>query len=222
MDWIAFLLSLKLAAWTAALLLPTGLAIARALAYRAGPWKGLFEALVALPLVLPPTVLGYYLLMSLGGEAPLGRAWSHLFGHGLVFSFEGLVLASLLVNLPFAVQPMQRAFEALPAEVRDAAAVSGLSPWRTFVKVELPLSWPGILSALVLTFAHTMGEFGVVLMVGGAIPGETKTIALSIYDRTQAFDTAAAGTMSAALLLFSGIAIVIVHALGARVGRRHG
>jgi molybdate transport system permease protein len=222
MDWTAFALSLKLAAWTAAVLLPLGLLSARALAFRVRRGKGLLEALVALPLVLPPTVLGYYLLVGLGGDSAIGQAWTRVFGQGLVFSFEGLLLASVLVNIPFAVQPMQRAFEALPLDVREAAQVSGLSPWATFWRVELPLAWPGVLSALVLTFAHTMGEFGVVLMVGGGIPGETKTIALAIYDRTQAFDAGAAGTMSAALLAFSITAIVIVHALGARVGLRRG
>ena len=222
MDWTAFALSLKLAAWTAMVLLPLGLLAARALAFHAHRSKVLLEALVALPLVLPPTVLGYYLLVGMGGNSTLGQAWAQVFGHTLVFRFEGLLLASVLVNIPFAVQPMQRAFEALPPDVREAAWVSGLSPWATFWKVELPLAWPGVLSALVLTFAHTLGEFGVVLMVGGGIPGETKTIALAIYDRAQAFDQAAAGTMAAALLAFSIAAIVVVQALGGRVGRRRG
>lgn len=222
MDWTAFALSLKLAAWTAAVLLPLGLLSARALAFRVRRGKGVLEALVALPLVLPPTVLGYYLLVGLGGNSAIGQGWTQLFGHGLVFSFEGLLVASVLVNVPFAVQPMQRAFEALPPDVREAAWVSGLTPWATFWRVELPLAWPGVLSALVLTFAHTMGEFGVVLMVGGGIPGETKTIALAIYDRAQAFDQVSAGTMSAALLTFSIAAIVVVHALGGRVGQRRG
>ncbi len=222
MDWTAFALSLKLAGWTAAILLPLGLLAARALAFRVRRGKSLLEALVALPLVLPPTVLGYYLLVGLGGDSAIGQAWTRVFGQGLVFSFEGLLVASVLVNIPFAVQPMQRAFEALPLDVREAAQVCGLSPWATFWRVELPLAWPGVLSALVLTFAHTLGEFGVVLMVGGGIPGETKTLALAIYDRTQAFDPVAAGTMSAALLGFSITAIVIVHALGGRVGLRRG
>ena len=222
MDWTAFALSLELAAWTAAVLLPLGLLTARALAYRIRRGKALLEALVALPLVLPPTVLGYYLLVGLGGNSPIGQAWTGLFGQGLVFSFQGLLVASVLVNIPFAVQPMQRAFEALPPDVREAAWVSGLSPWRTFWRVELPLAWPGVLSALVLTFAHTLGEFGVVLMVGGGIPGETKTIALAIYDRTQAFDQASAGVMSAALLAFSVAAIFVVNAMTSRIGRRHG
>lgn len=222
MDWIAFTLSLKLAAATAALLLPLGLVAARTLAFWQHRGKTLLEALVALPLVLPPTVLGYYLLVVMGGNSAVGQTWQRLFGHSLVFSFEGLLLASVLINIPFAVQPMQRAFEALPPDVREAAWVSGLPPFATFWRVELPLAWPGVLSALVLTFAHTMGEFGVVLMVGGGIPGETKTIALAIYDSTQAFDQVAAGTMSAALLVFSMTAIAIVHALGSRVGQRRG
>ena len=161
------------------------------------------------PLVLPPTVLGFYLLSAMGANASLGKAWGAMFGHPLAFSFEGLVAASVLINLPFAVQPMQRAFEALPPDVREAAWVSGLSPWRTFWRIEAPLAWPGVLSAFALTFTHTLGEFGVVLMVGGSIPGETRTIALAIYDRVQAFDTHGAGLMSALLLAFSIGAIAI-------------
>lgn len=222
MDWEAFRVSLRLAGWTAVLLLPLALILARALAFWRVPGKGAIEAVVAAPLVLPPTVLGFYLLTALGGASPLGAAWTATFGHPLAFSFEGLLAASLIFNLPFAVQPMQRAFEALPPDVRQAAWVSGLSPWRTFWRIELPLAWPGVLSGMALTFAHTMGEFGVVLMVGGSIPGETRTLALSIYDRVQAFDTAAAGAMSAALLAFSIAAIAVVHGLSARVGRRHG
>lgn len=222
MDWTAFALSLKLAGWTGALLLPIGLIVARALAFRVRRGKALIEALVALPLVLPPTVLGYYLLVAFGGASPLGAYWTALFGHGLAFSFDGLLIASVLINIPFAVQPMQRAFEALPADVREAAWVSGLTPWATFWRIELPLAWPGVLSAFVLTFAHTLGEFGVVLMVGGSIPGETKTAALAIYDRVQAFDNQAAGAMAALLLALSVVAILIVHGLSSRVGRRHG
>ncbi|MEO8114122.1 MAG: molybdate ABC transporter permease subunit [Phenylobacterium sp.] len=222
MDWEAFRVSLKLAAWTGVILLPLGLVLARVLAFHRVPAKGLIEALVAAPLVLPPTVLGFYLLTALGGNSGLGQAWTALFGHPLAFSFEGLLLASLIFNLPFAVQPMQRAFEALPTDVRQAAWVSGLSPWRTFWRIELPLAWTGVLSALALTFAHTLGEFGVVLMVGGSIPGQTRTLALSIYDRVQAFDSAAAGAMSAALLVFSIAAIGVVYGLSGNIGRRHG
>jgi len=220
-DWTAFALSLKLAACTGAVLLPIGLGLARLLAFGVHRGKAVLEAAIAFPLVLPPTVLGYYLLVSFGGASPLGQLWTRLFGHGLAFSFDGLLVASVLVNLPFAVQPMQRAFEALPPDVREAAWVSGLTPWRTFWRIELPLAWPGVLSAFVLIFAHTMGEFGVVLMVGGGIPGETKTAALAIYDRAQAFDTATAGAMSALLLVFSVVSIAIVYGLTGHVGRRH-
>ena len=207
MDWTALSLSLELSAWTALLLVPLGMLIARELAWRPFRGRAWVEALVALPLVLPPTVLGYYLLVALGGASPLGRFYEGLTGQQLVFSFEGLLLASVAFNLTFAIQPMQRAFESIPVEVHDAAACSGLSPWRTLWRIELPLAWPGILSALVLTFAHTLGEFGVVLMVGGSIPGETKTIAISIYDRVQSFDMAGAGLMSATLLAISLVAI---------------
>lgn len=222
MDWEAFKLSLLLAACTAGLLMPLGLILARWLAFHRFPGRGVIEALVMAPLVLPPTVLGFYLLTAMGGNSSLGKLWIAIFGHPLAFSFEGLVVASLIFNLPFAVQPMQRAFEALPPDVREAAWVSGLSPWRTFWRIEAPLAWPGLLSALALTFTHTMGEFGVVLMVGGSIPGETRTLALAIYDRVQAFDMQGAQLMSATLLAFSIGAILIANGLTARVGRRHG
>jgi len=220
LDWTALGLSLELAAWTLALLLPFGVWLGRVLAWREFRGKALAEALLALPLVLPPTVLGYYLLVALGGGSPVGRLYQALAGEPLVFSFEALLIASLLFNLPFAVQPMQRSFEAIPGEVRDAAACCGLSPWRRLWRIELPLAWPGILSAGVLTFAHTLGEFGVVLMVGGSIPGETRTIAIAIYDRVQAFDTAAAGFMSAVLLLISLLAIAAAYVSGARLRPR--
>ena len=207
MDWPALALSLELAALTMLILFPAGVWIGRALAWRRFRGRPLVEAVLALPLVLPPTVLGYYLLVAFGGTSPLGQLYERLIGQQLVFSFEGLLLASVLFNLPFAIQPMQRAFEAIPLEVHDAAACSGLSAWRILWRIELPLAWPGILSALVLTFAHTLGEFGVVLMVGGSIPGETKTIAISIYDRVQSFDMAGAGLMSATLLVISLAAI---------------
>ncbi len=220
MDWPALLLSLELAAWTMAILLPAGIWLGRLLAWRRFRGQAFLEAMLALPLVLPPTVLGYYLLVALGGASPLGQLYRRLTGDALVFSFEGLLIASLLFNLPFAIQPMQRGFEAVAREVRDAAACCGLSRWRRFWRIELPLAWPGVLSALVLTFAHTLGEFGVVLMVGGSIPGETKTIAIAIYDRVQAFDTVAAGFMSAVLLLISLLAIGFAYFTSARL-RRH-
>jgi molybdate transport system permease protein len=216
MDWQALSLSLKLAAWTVVLLLPVAIVVSRVLAWRRFAARRIVEAALALPLVLPPSVLGYYLLTALGARSPLGGTFDALFGHPLAFSFAGLLVASLIFNLPFAVQPMQRAFEAIPADVRPAAACCGMSPWRIFTTIELPLAWPGILSALVLTFAHTLGEFGVVLMVGGNIPGETRTIAVAIYDRVQAFDTTAAGLMAAVLLALSLAAIAIAYSTAHR------
>lgn len=173
-----------------------------------------------LPLVLPPTVFGYYLLVVLGRGAPIGDLWQQTFGQPLVFSFEGLVLASVIFNLPFAIQPAQRGFEAVPQDVREAAACCGMSPWRSLMRVELPLAWPGLMTAMVLTFAHTLGEFGIVLMVGGSIPGETRTIAIAIYDRVQAFDYDSAAVMSAVLVGISLFTIGVTYLLSARVGRR--
>lgn len=222
MDWTALLLSLKLSGWTVVLLLPLAVLAARELAWRSFVGRSWVEAIVALPLVLPPTVLGYYLLTAFGGATPVGHAYQSLVGRPLAFSFEGLLLASLIFNIPFAVQPMQQAFKAVPEDVREAAWCSGMSQWRTFCFVELPLAWPGIVSAFALTFAHTMGEFGVVLMMGGNIPGETKTIAIAIYDRVQAFDDRSAGIMSAVLLGFSLLAIAMVYVYSARIGRRRG
>ena len=222
MDWTALFLSLRLAALTVVLLLPIGIFAGRTLAYRQFQGKGLAEALVAVPLVLPPTVFGYYLLVAFGAASPVGQAWQAVFGSQLVFTFEGLLVASVIFNLPFAIQPMQRGFEAIPPDVREAAACCGMSPWQALVKVELPLAWPGILTAMVLSFAHTLGEFGIVLMVGGSIPGETKTIAIAIYDRVQAFDDLAAGQMSALLLSISLASIALTYAFSRRVGRRLG
>jgi molybdate transport system permease protein len=216
MDWAALRLSLALAGWTVLLLLPLALLAARFLAFHRPRGAGFIEALIALPLVLPPTVFGYYLLIAFGPQHWLGGGYQQLFGRTLAFSFEGLLAASLLCNVPFAVQPMQRAFAAIPANVREAAWCSGLSRWRTFLRIELPLVWPGLAGAGALTFAHTLGEFGVVLMVGGNIPGETKTIAISIYDRVQAFDEAAAGLMAALLLLISFVTVAAVFMLSGR------
>ncbi|MGY6634476.1 MAG: molybdate ABC transporter permease subunit [Alkalilacustris sp.] len=220
MDWEALFLSLRLAGWTVAILLPVSVLVGRLLAYRRFRGKGLVEALVMLPLVLPPTVFGFYLLVAFGRNSPIGQWWQSIFGSQLVFSFEGLVVASVIFNLPFAIQPAQRGFEAIATEVREAAACCGLSPLRSLWKVELPLAWPGVMTAMVLTFAHTLGEFGIVLMVGGSIPGETRTIAISIYDKVQGFDDRGAGIMSAVLVAFSLFTIAITFALSARVGRR--
>ena len=220
MDWSALTLSLQLALATTLILLPLAVLIARPLAWRSFRGKSLAEALVALPLVLPPTVLGFYLLVALGDASVLGGLYRSLTGRTLVFTFDGLLLASIIFNLPFAVQPVQRAFDAIPREVREAAWCCGMTRWQALWKVELPLAWPGLLTAIVLTFAHTLGEFGVVLMVGGNIAGETRTVAIAIYDRVQAFDDHGAAVMSATLVAFSFAAIAAINMLGRKVGHR--
>lgn len=220
MDWQALTLSLSLGAWTVAILLPVGVFVGRWLAWTSFRGKGAVESLLTLPLVLPPTVLGYYLLVGLSGQSPLGGWFEATFGASLVFTFEGLVVASVIANLPFAIQPMQRAFESIPREVREAAECCGMARWQVLGRVDLPLAWPGILTGLVLTFTHTLGEFGVVLMVGGSIPGETRTIAIAIYDRVQAFDDHAAGQMAALLLVLSFFTIAMSYVLSNRLRRR--
>jgi molybdate transport system permease protein len=220
MDWSAFSLSLLLAGWTCAIIIPAAVVTARALAWRHFRGRGLVEALIALPLVLPPTVLGYYLLTAFSADSMLGSVYVSLFDRPLAFTFQGLLLASVIFNIPFAVQPMQRAFESIAPEIREAAWCSGISAWSTFWRIELPIAWPGLLSALVLVTAHTLGEFGVVLMLGGNIPGETRTIAIAIYDRLQAFDTEGAGTMSGALLAFSFTSIAFIYLLNDRYAHR--
>jgi len=214
MDWQSLSISLQLAAATVLVLLPPALWLARWLARGGGARRALLEAGLALPLILPPTVLGYYLLTAFGNAAPLASAVTALLGQPLAFSFAGLVCASVLFNVPFMVLPIQRSFAAIAPELIDAALTCGLSPWRTFWRIELPLAWPGIVTAIVMTAAHTLGEFGVVLMVGGNIPGETRTVAIAIYDRVQAFDYAGAGTMAATLLALSLLALIVCVWLG--------
>jgi molybdate transport system permease protein len=220
MDWVALRVSLWLGAGTLAILLPAGIWFGRLLAIRDFKGKLLVEALVTVPLVLPPTVLGFYLLVSFGARSPLGQAFQGIAGQSLPFSFEGLLLASAIANIPFVVQPIQRGFETIPADVRDAAACCGLTPWQQFVRIEVPLAWPGILTAAILTFAHTLGEFGVVLMVGGNLPGVTRTLSVAIYDRMQAFDDRNAGVMAATLLIISVVTLMATTALSRGVGRR--
>jgi molybdate transport system permease protein len=235
MEWTALILSLQLGAATIALLLPASIVLGRTLAVRRFPGKGIVEALVALPLVLPPTVLGFYLLVAFGARSPLGfyllvafgarsplgQWFASLTGQSLAFSFEGLLLASLIVNVPFAVQPIQRAFESIPVDVREAAACCGMPPWRAWLTIELPLAWPGIVTAAVLTFAHTLGEFGVVLMVGGNIPSQTRTLSIAIYDRMQAFDNRGAAVMAATLLAIALVTLVVTNVMSRQIGRRH-
>ena len=222
MDAIALRLSFVLALVTVLVLIPIAMIAARALALHRFRGRGLVEALLALPLVLPPTVLGFYLLGAFAPDCMLGKLLALLGRSTIAFTFEGLVIASVIANIPFAIQPMQRGFESIASELREGAACCGLSPWRSFWRVELPLAWPGIVSAVALVFAHTLGEFGVVLMVGGSIPGETRTASIAIYDRMQAFDTAGAGAMAATLLVISMTALAIVHGLARRPGARVG
>jgi len=220
MDWTALGVSLRLGLGTLVILVPLGVWLGRLLATREFRGKLLVEALVTVPLVLPPTVLGFYLLVTFGARSPIGQAFQAVVGQSLPFSFEGLLLASAIANVPFVVQPIQRAFEAIPADVRDAAACCGLTPWQRFLRIETALAWPGILTAVVLTFAHTLGEFGVILMVGGNLPGETRTLSIAIYDRMQAFDDRGAGVMAATLLVLSVATLMLTTALGRRVSRR--
>ena len=223
MDWQALNLSLLLGLYTSLILIPLSILMARQLAWKKFRGRNVLQAALALPLILPPTVLGFYLLLALGNNSPLGRSYQALFGEPLVFSFQGLLLASIIFNIPFAIQPMQRAFESIPETIREAAWCSGLSHWLTFLKVELPLAWPGVVAAVILTFAHTLGEFGVVLMVGGNIQGQTRTVSIAIYDRVQAFDNHSAGVMSALLLLIAFAAITFIYTLNDRLGNhRHG
>jgi molybdate transport system permease protein len=216
MDWQAARVSLLLAALTASLLLPAGVALARWLALTSWRGKPLAEALLMLPLLLPPTVMGFYLLATFGQGSALGGWLAQHLDLRLVFTFEGLLAASLLINLPFMVQPIQRAFAAIPHSLREAAWVCGLGRWRTFLKIELPLAWPGLLAGVALTAAHTLGEFGVVLMVGGSIPGRTRTLSIAIYDRVQAFDMGAAQAMSLLLVACALVAVALVFAADRR------
>src|SRR5262245_30864522 len=220
MDWAALRVSLWLGAGTIGVLLPIGIWFGRELAYRQFRGKLLVEALVTVPLVLPPTVLGFYLLVTFGARSPLGRAFQALVGQSLPFSFAGLLFASAVANIPFVVQPIQRGFEAISPDIRDAAACCGLSPWSRFLRIELPLAGPSVLTAAILTFAHTLGEFGVVLMVGGNLPGETRTLSVAIYDRMQAFDDRGAGIMAATLLSVATVTLMATTLLSRQVGSR--
>jgi molybdate transport system permease protein len=213
----ALLLSVRLAGAVSAILLVLALPLAYWLSFT--PWRGkfLFESLVALPLVLPPTVLGFYMLIALGPRGFLGRLWQTLFGHPLAFTFTGLVIASLIYSLPFAVQPLVSSFEALDRRLLDAASVLGASRARSFFRIILPLAWPGVITAVVLCFAHTLGEFGVVLMVGGNLPGITRTISIDIYDRVEALDYTAAHQTALLLLLISFLVLSVVYGVNRRV-----
>ncbi len=213
MDWTAFALTLRLAVLVTAVLFAVGLPIAYWISFSPWRWKFLVESLVALPLVLPPTVLGFYVLLALGSRSPLGRWWQSITGHTLAFTFEGLVIGSLLYSLPFAVQPFAASFGSVDRRLLAASATLGATPLRTFTRVILPLSASGLLTGIALTFAHTLGEFGVVLMVGGNIPGVTRTVSIEIYDQVQAFNYSAANQTALVLLAISFVVLSLVYAL---------
>ncbi|HEX7708334.1 MAG TPA: molybdate ABC transporter permease subunit [Thermoanaerobaculia bacterium] len=213
MDWQAIWLSLRLSACTTLVLLAIGLPLAYWLSQTRWRGKFLIEAVVALPIVLPPTVLGFYVLMAIGPLSPLGQLYESLFGHRLPFTFQGLLIASVLYSLPFAVQPFTSGFAAVDRRLMEASWCLGVSRLRTFWRVALPLAWPGVLTGMVLSFAHTIGEFGVVLMIGGNIAGQTRTVSISIYDEVQALDYAAANQTSLVLLLFSFAVLAVTYGL---------
>ena len=217
MDWQAFWLTIRLAVLVAASLMVIGLPIAYWITYSRWRWKFLAEAIVALPIVLPPTVLGFYVLVALGPRSPLGRWWEGLTGHTLAFTFEGLMIGSIIYSLPFAVQPFAASFAAVDARLLSASATLGASKWRTFFHVILPLSLSGLVTGVALSFAHTMGEFGVVLMVGGNIPGVTRTVSIAIYDHVQALEYGAANATALVLLAMSFVVLSMVYALNRKV-----
>jgi molybdate transport system permease protein len=215
-NWQAIAHSLRLAVSVAAILLVAGMPIAYWVTFSRWRWKFVVEAIVALPIVLPPTVLGYYLLVGLGPRNLPGRIWQTLFGHTLPFTFGGLLVASVLYSLPFAVQPFSAGFESVDRRLIEAAWTLGASRLATFFRVILPLSAAGAVTGVVLSFAHTIGEFGVVLMVGGNIPGVTRTISIDIYDQAQAGNYAAANHTALLLLLFSFVVLSIIYGTNRR------
>jgi len=215
-DWQVFSLTLQLAIVVSVILLIIGLPAAYWIAFSCCRWKFLVEAMAALPIVLPPTVLGFYVLVALGPRSPLGRWWIALTGHTLAFTFSGLVIGSILYSLPFAVQPLAASFAAVDPRLIAASSTLGASRLRTFFRVIAPLSIPGFITGAALTFAHTMGEFGVVLMVGGNIPGVTRTVSIDIYDQVQASNYASANQTALVLLIVCFALLSIVYGLNRR------
>ncbi|HUC30232.1 MAG TPA: molybdate ABC transporter permease subunit [Candidatus Acidoferrum sp.] len=215
-DWQAFRLTLELAVIVSAALFVIGLPVAYWIAFSRWRWKFLIEAVVALPIVLPPTVLGFYVLVALGSRSLIGRWWISLTGHTLAFTFSGLVIGSILYSLPFAVQPFAASFASVDRKLIAASSTLGASAFRTFYRVIAPLSVPGLVTGAALSFAHTMGEFGVVLMVGGNIPGVTRTVSIDIYDRVQASDYAGANQTALLLLILCFALLAIVYGFNRR------
>jgi len=219
-DWQAFRLTIELALIVSAILFAAGLPLAYWITFSRWRWKFLVEALVALPIVLPPTVLGFYLLVALGSRSPVGVWWQSLTGHTLAFSFTGLVIGSILYSMPFAVQPFAASFASVDRKLLAASATLGASPLRTFFRVVMPLSVPGLVTGVALAFAHTMGEFGVVLMIGGNIPGATRTVSISIYDQVEASNYAGANAMALLLLAFCFAVLAVVYGLHRRTPKQ--
>jgi molybdate transport system permease protein len=216
MDWQAFWLTIRLALVVTSVLVVIALPLAYWIAFSKWRWKFMVESVVALPIVLPPTVLSFYVLIALGQRSPLGRWWQSLTGHTLAFTFEGLVIGSVLYSLPFAVQPLAAALAAVDARLLAASAVLGASKFRTFWRVMLPLSVSGLVTGIALSFAHTMGEFGVVLMVGGNIPGVTRTLSINIYDQVQNLNYAAANTTALVLVAIAFALLSLIYSLNRR------
>jgi molybdate transport system permease protein len=216
-EWDAVVLTIELAATTVAVLLVIGTPLAYWLAFTRTRLKPAIEAVVALPLVLPPTVLGFYLLVLLGSRSGIGQFWGGLTGNTLVFSFTGLVIASVMYSLPFVVNPLQQAFSQMGRAPLEAAASLGASPTDAFFTVASPLALRGFLTAVVLGFAHTLGEFGIVLMVGGNIPGETRVVSIVIYEAVESLNYQEAHVLSAGLLAFSFFVLLAVYLLNQRL-----
>ncbi|WP_299439937.1 molybdate ABC transporter permease subunit [uncultured Rhodospira sp.] len=214
----AIRLTVTLALVTTVLLMIVGTPIAWWLARSRAWWKEIVGAVVTLPLVLPPTVLGFYLLLAFSPTSPLGQAATAVFGHALPFSFEGLVVASVIYSLPFAVQPIRNAFEAIGDRPLEVAATLRAGPWDRFLTVAVPLARGGFLSGAVLSFAHTVGEFGVVLMIGGNIPGETKVLSIAIYDYVETLQWGKAHILAGGMVVFSFLVILTVGLAGKRLG----
>lgn len=213
MDWQAFWLSVRLSVLTSLILLAIGLPLAWWLSVTRIRWKFLIEAVVALPLVLPPTVLGFYILTAIGPQGTLGIIWNDLFGTTLPFTFEGVLIASVLYSLPFAVQPFTAAIASVDKNIIESAWCSGVGRLQTFLRITLPLAAPGVIAGIVLSFAHTLGEFGVVMMVGGNLPGQTRTVSIAIYDNVQALNYSAASQTSLLLLAISFTILVCVYGM---------
>jgi len=215
-DWQAMWLTLRLAVIVAAVLAALGLPLAYWITFSRWHAKFLVEAVVALPIILPPTVLGFYLLVAFGSQSAFGRRWQLLTGHPLAFTFTGLVIGSIIYSLPFAVQPFASSFALVDRSLLAASATLGAGKWRTFWRIIFPLSLPGVVTGVALSFAHTVGEFGVVLMIGGNIPGVTRTVSIDIYDRVQAAEYASANVTSLVLLAFSFVVLAIIYGINRR------